>query len=91
MKSKWLVPFKRNHRNYEDVGEMPYLLEHDRGFAGDKLYRACKVLAGGQYFARVLTVDGTNEQIGPFYHRRDALAAIRREKLRAERDGIEAA
>ena len=83
------MPFKRGKRNYEDIGQLPYCLEHDRGFAGDKLYRVCKVLAGSDHIARVLTVDGTREQIGPFYHRRDAIAALLREKSRNENEGID--
>lgn len=37
-KQKWLLPFRRNKKNYEDIGVLPYALEHDRGFAGEKLY-----------------------------------------------------
>jgi len=39
---KWFLPYKKNRINYEDVGAMPYLVQHDIGFNGDKLFRAVK-------------------------------------------------
>lgn len=44
--SKWLLPFKRNKKNYEDVGYLPFALEHDIGFSGNKMYRPVKVEGG---------------------------------------------
>ena len=41
-KQKWLLPYKRGKKNYEDVGYLPYALEHDTGFGGDKMYRPVK-------------------------------------------------
>lgn len=72
---KWLVPFRRGKRNYEDVGTLPIALEHDRGFGGDKLYRVGIWKTDGT-FRRILA-DGQREQAGPFYHRRDAMAFLR--------------
>lgn len=41
-KQKWLLPYKRGKKNYEDVGYLPYALQHDVGFGGDKMYRPVK-------------------------------------------------
>lgn len=76
--TKWLRPFRRNLRNFENVGCLPFALEHDRGFGGDKLYSVVLVRDDG--FRRILA-DGPREQLGPFYHRRDAMAAIKRVEM----------
>jgi hypothetical protein len=57
------------------VGCMPYALEHDRGFAGDKLYRVVKRLPDGG-FVRILSKQSA-EQLGPFYKRKDAIDAVK--------------
>lgn len=41
-RGKWFLPYRRSRLNYEDVGVMPYLVQHDIGFNGDKLFRAVK-------------------------------------------------
>lgn len=41
-RKKWFLPYKANRLNYEDVGAMPYLVKHDIGFSGDKLFQAVK-------------------------------------------------
>lgn len=46
---RWILPFNPAKRNYEDVGYLPYVLEHDRGFAGDKIYRIVRRLPGGEF------------------------------------------
>lgn len=73
--SKWLLPFKRNRRNYEDVGFLPLGLEHDRGFGGDKLYRVVRRTQDGG-FVRLLH-SASHEQEGPYYRRSDALRALK--------------
>lgn len=73
-KQSWLVPYKANKRNYEDIGLDGYALEHDRGFGGDKLYRVCRRVEGG--FVRVLA-NHSREAAGPFYRRADALKFAR--------------
>lgn len=45
-KQKWFLPFQRSKVNYEDVGLYPYLLQHDVGFSGRKLYRPVKHTPG---------------------------------------------
>lgn len=73
---KWLLPFKRAARNYENIGCMPYALEHDRGFAGDKLYRVVRRLPDGG-FVRLLVADSNGERLGPFYRRVDAVKIVK--------------
>jgi hypothetical protein len=53
--------------NYEDVGLLPYALQHDVGFSGDKLYRAVRVSDSGGF-----TLVGRQR-----YSRKEALADIR--------------
>lgn len=48
-KNKWLLPYRNNSKNYEDIGCLPYALEHDRGFSGRKLYRVVKRLPDGDF------------------------------------------
>lgn len=84
MTQKWLMPYKANRRNYEDVGMLPFALEHDRGFAGDKLYRIVKQTEGG--FVRILNLrSDSREQLGPYYHRRDVMKDLRRVAAELER------
>lgn len=44
---KWYMPFRRNRVNYENVGKLPFLLQHDIGFSGKKIYRPVRVSEGG--------------------------------------------
>lgn len=68
----WLVPFHRSKRNYENVGCLPYALEHDRGFSGKKLYTMVKQLPDGR-FHRILTDEGMSNR----YDHRATIALIR--------------
>ena len=45
---KWILPHRRGRKNYENVGYLPYALEHDIGFSGSKMYRPVKVGADNQ-------------------------------------------
>ena len=38
----WLLPYRKNKLNYEDIGALPFCLQHDIGFSGKKLYRVVK-------------------------------------------------
>jgi len=73
---KWLLPYKRGKKNYEDIGCLPYVLLHDRGFGGDKLYRVVRRMPDGG-FVYILCQDANGEQLGPFYKRRDAVAILK--------------
>jgi hypothetical protein len=64
---KWLLPFRRTKRNYENIGVLPYALEHDRGFSGDKLYKLVRRLPDGGF---VHLLDGT------YYDRARAVKAL---------------
>lgn len=48
-KSKWFLPYRRNRVNYEDVGYYPYLLQHDTGFGGTKIYRPVMHMTDGSF------------------------------------------
>jgi len=41
-RGKWFLPYKKNQINYEDIGVLPYLVQHDIGFSGDKIFTAMK-------------------------------------------------
>lgn len=64
---KWVLPFKRNKKNYEDIGVLPYALQHDRGFAGEKLYKLVRKLPDGGF---VHLLEGT------YYDRARAVRAL---------------
>ena len=64
---KWVLPFRRNKRNYEDIGCMPYCLEHDRGFSGAKIYKVVRRLPDGGF----VYIQTGHE--GPIYSRINAV------------------
>lgn len=80
-KQKWILPYKRGKKNYEDVGYLPFALEHDIGFSGSKMYRPVKV---GE--DRSITVGSTELGSVDFdrYSRKSAIDAIRKLAGRAE-------
>jgi hypothetical protein len=73
-KQKWLLPFKRGKKNYEDVGYLPYVLGHDIGFSGNKMYRPVKYENGA---ITVMSNDLAREQYDT-YSRKSVMDAIKR-------------
>ena len=73
-KQKWLLPFKRGKKNYEDVGYLPYALGHDIGFSGNKMYRPVKYENGT---ITVMSSDLAREQYDT-YSRKSVMDAIKR-------------
>jgi len=71
---KWILPYRRGKKNYEDVGYLPFALEHDIGFSGSKMYRPVKVGEGGQ-----ITVASSELHSVDYdrYSRKSALAAVK--------------
>jgi len=72
---RWLVPYHRDKINYEDVGYLPLALEHDVGFAGDRIYRVVEQTPQG--FRRII------DDVSPYRSRREALERLR--EIAAER------
>jgi hypothetical protein len=71
---KWLLPKKSHKKNYEDVGYLPYALEHDIGFSGSKMYRPVKYENGT---ITVMSMDLAREEYDR-YSRKSAIDAIKR-------------
>lgn len=69
MAQKWLIPYRRYKLNYEDVGYLPLVLQHDIGFSREKTYHIVRQGGYGQFF---IVPDS-----GVFYRRSEALARIR--------------
>lgn len=71
---KWILPYKRGKKNYENVGYLPFALEHDIGFSGSKMYRPVKVGDNGS-----ITVGSSELSSVDYnrYSRKSAIAAIK--------------
>lgn len=80
---KWLLPKKRGKKNYEDVGYLPFALQHDVGFSGAKRYHPVKVSADGGF--TVASSELHSVEYDP-YSRTSAIAAIKELYSRQEKN-----
>lgn len=81
MAQKWIYPYRRYKKNYEDIGG-GLALEHDIGFSGDKLYQVMEIRDSGKAVPDLIYT-----RLGLFRKRSDAIKAAK--TLRKGNPGIE--
>jgi len=84
-RGKWFLPYKKNRINYEDIGVLPYLVQHDIGFNGDKLFRVVKWNGPGSgTFSLVGETHSAGDTAG--YGKRATASDTRKARARAVAD-----
>lgn len=80
-RGKWFLPYRAGKLNYEDIGLMPYLIQHDIGFNGDKLFRVVKWVPESRHFVLQGTVYSGGDTAG--FGKRSTAADNRKARAKA--------